>query len=63
MTGGGDVGDAGAGRAASDTAPGIWTPLRGWLLAPSWLVIGVFLLAPVGLMLVYSFLTKEFAAA
>ena len=60
MAGGGDVGDAGAGRAASDTAPGIWTPLRGWLLAPSWLVIGVFLLAPVGLMLVYSFLTKEF---
>ena len=30
------------------------------LLLPSWAVIGIFLLVPVGLMLVYSFLTKEF---
>lgn len=30
------------------------------LLAPSWLVIGFFLLIPVGLMFVYSFLTQEF---
>ncbi|MDE2790577.1 MAG: ABC transporter permease [Paracoccaceae bacterium] len=35
-------------------------PLRVWLLLPSWLVIGFFLLAPVLVMLVYSFLTKEF---
>jgi len=35
-------------------------PVRGWLLLPSWLVIGLFLLAPMLLMLVYSFLTKEF---
>jgi len=35
-------------------------PLRTILLAPSWLVIGVFLVLPVGTMLVYSFLTKEF---
>ncbi len=30
------------------------------LLLPTWLMIGVFLLLPVGLMAVYSFLTKEF---
>jgi spermidine/putrescine transport system permease protein len=30
------------------------------LLAPTWVTIGAFLLAPVALMLVYSFLTKEF---
>ncbi len=35
-------------------------PLRTWLLLPSWLVIGFFLLVPVLMMLVYSFLTKEF---
>ena len=34
--------------------------LRGWLLAPSWLTIGVFLVIPVGMMALYSFLTKEF---
>ena len=60
MAGGGDLGGPGGGKAASGATPGTWAPLRGWLLAPSWLVIGVFLLAPVGLMLVYSFLTKEF---
>ena len=53
MAGGGGFG---GGRATS----GAYAPLRGWLLAPSWLMIGVFLLAPVGMMLVYSFLTKEF---
>ena len=31
-----------------------------WLMMPSWLTIGFFLLIPVGIMLVYSFLTKEF---
>jgi spermidine/putrescine transport system permease protein len=30
------------------------------LMLPSWLVIGFFLVLPVGMMLVYSFLTKEF---
>ncbi|MEL6198373.1 MAG: ABC transporter permease, partial [Pseudomonadota bacterium] len=34
--------------------------VRGWLMLPSWAVIGFFLVLPVGLMLVYSFLTKEF---
>jgi spermidine/putrescine transport system permease protein len=33
----------------------------GWkLLTPSWIIIGIFLLAPVVMMAVYSFLTKEF---
>lgn len=31
-----------------------------WLLLPAWVVIGVFLLLPVCLIVVYSFLTKEF---
>ena len=56
MAGAGGATPTGAGRAA----PGTYAPVRGWLLAPSWLVIGAFLLAPVGIMLVYSFLTKEF---
>lgn len=34
--------------------------IRGALLLPTWAVIGIFLLLPVLLMLVYSFLTKEF---
>ena len=51
MTGGG-----GAGRVVSGT----WSPVRPWLLLPSWLVIGFFLALPMLLMLVYSFLTKEF---
>lgn len=45
-----------AGRTTSRT----FQPFRNWLLAPSWLVIGFFLLIPVFLMLIYSFLTKEF---
>ena len=36
--------------------PGIVGPL----LLPTWAVIGIFLLLPVLLMAVYSFLTKEF---
>lgn len=39
---------------------GTYGPVRHWLLMPSWLSIGFFLLLPVALMLVYSFLTKEF---
>lgn len=54
MAGGLDPG--GGGR---DSA-GTFGPLRAWLLAPSWMMIGFFLLAPVVLMLIYSFLTKEF---
>lgn len=34
--------------------------LVGPLLVPTWVMIGIFLVLPVGLMAVYSFLTKEF---
>ena len=44
------------GSARSDT----YASARNWLLLPSWAVLGVFVLAPVAMMLVYSFLTKEF---
>ena len=37
-----------------------WGRLKGPLLIPTWAMIGVFLLIPVLLMAVYSFLTKEF---
>ncbi|MEM7547572.1 MAG: ABC transporter permease [Pseudomonadota bacterium] len=50
------AGTLGTGRVASGT----FAPIRGWLLLPSWLVIGFFLLIPIFIMLVYSFLTKEF---
>lgn len=46
----------GGGRTVSSA----FAPIRLWLLLPSWLTIGFFLLIPVLLMLVYSFLTKEF---
>ena len=46
----------GSGRTISST----FAPVRLWLLLPSWVIIGFFLLIPVILMLVYSFLTKEF---
>lgn len=46
----------GSGRSVSST----FAPARIWLLLPSWVVIGFFLLLPILLMLVYSFLTKEF---
>ena len=45
-----------SGRTASVAFSGV----RGWLLAPSWLTIGVLLVIPVGVMAMYSFLTKEF---
>lgn len=34
--------------------------LGQYLMLPSWLIIGFFLVLPVGMMLIYSFLTKEF---
>jgi spermidine/putrescine transport system permease protein len=45
---------------ASDGSDGPYRRLRHRLLLPTWVVIGVFLLLPVLLMAVYSFLTKEF---
>lgn len=38
----------------------VYGGLGGWLMLPSWTVIGFFLVLPVGMMLTYSFLTKEF---
>ncbi len=37
-----------------------YAAVRNWLLAPSWVTIAIFMLGPVLLMAVYSFLTKEF---
>ena len=49
-----------AGMASGKSVSRTFHPLRFWLLAPSWLIIGFFLFVPVLLMLLYSFLTKEF---
>jgi spermidine/putrescine transport system permease protein len=49
--------NAPAARGQADTS---WHGLRVPLLLPAWVVIGIFLVIPVGLMVTYSFLTKEF---
>ena len=49
-----------AGAGSGRTVSAAFAPIRLWLLLPSWAVIGFFLLLPVLLMAVYSFLTKEF---
>ena len=49
-------GAASGGSAKSDT----YKEARTWLLLPAWVVLGIFVLAPVCIMLLYSFLTKEF---
>jgi spermidine/putrescine transport system permease protein len=54
---------AGAAPTPSPEAGGsdaTYARIRRTLLAPTWAVIGIFLLLPVLLMVVYSFLTKEF---
>lgn len=50
---GGSTNDSGV---VSNTYAGV----RNWLLMPAWLVLLVLSLTPVALMLIYSFLTKEF---
>lgn len=50
---GGAISGAGS---TSDT----YAPARIWLLLPAWATLAILVLAPVSLMLVYSFLTKEF---
>ncbi|MES0811730.1 ABC transporter permease [Roseibium sp. SCPC15] len=50
------AGATGGGSIASDT----YAETRNWLLMPAWLILAVLSLAPVFLMLIYSFLTKEF---
>lgn len=51
-----------AGGATTDEASvsTMYASARRWLLMPSWVVLLVFVAAPVAMMLVYSFLTKEF---
>ncbi len=39
---------------------GTYREVRNWLLLPSWTVLGTVVLIPLGTMLIYSFLTKEF---
>ena len=51
---------AAAGANISKPGSGIYAGSGVALMLPSWLIIGLFLLIPVLLMLVYSFLTKEF---
>jgi len=51
---------AGAITHKAEANSGVYAGRGPWLMLPSWLVIGFFLLIPVGIMLVYSFLTKEF---
>jgi len=50
------AGAASGGSAATDT----YKEARTWLLMPAWITLSFLILAPVLLMLVYSFLTKEF---
>lgn len=51
---------AGALPGTAKTKTGIYAGYGIPLMLPSWLVIGFFLAVPVGIMFVYSFLTKEF---
>lgn len=48
------------GAKKNKSSAGVFGSAGVWLLSPSWIVIGIFLLMPVLMMLVYSFLTKEF---
>ncbi len=50
------AGAASGGSATINT----YAEARNWLLMPTWLVLTIFVLAPVSMMLIYSFLTKEF---
>lgn len=50
---------AGFGMSSGSDA-GSYRHVRGRLLLPSWLMLAAFMLVPVALMLVFSFLTKEF---
>ena len=50
---GGETNDSGV---TTDT----YAETRHWLLLPTWATLGIFVLLPVFIMLIYSFLTKEF---
>ncbi len=45
---------------SGSTVSRTFAPVRNWLLMPTWLTVGIFMLLPLLLILVYSFLTKEF---
>ena len=51
---------AGGAAPGSSTVSETYAKARHWLLLPSWLVLLIFVAAPVAVMLIYSFLTKEF---
>ncbi|WP_170337203.1 ABC transporter permease [Ruegeria arenilitoris] len=50
------AGAASGGSATTDT----YKEARTWLLLPAWVTLSILVLAPVVMMLIYSFLTKEF---
>ena len=50
------AGAASGGSATTDT----YKEVRTWLLLPAWVTLAILVLAPVFMMLIYSFLTKEF---
>jgi len=50
------IGTASGGSASIDT----YQEARTWLLMPAWAVLVILVLVPVAMMLIYSFLTKEF---
>lgn len=51
---------AGGAASGGSSAANTYAGARNWLLLPSWVVLIIFVLAPVCMMMVYSFLTKEF---
>jgi len=51
---------AGGGATGASVRSETYREARGWLLLPAWVTLGLLTLAPLTIMLVYSFLTKEF---
>ncbi|WP_438987087.1 ABC transporter permease [Marivivens donghaensis] len=51
---------AGGASSGGSSQSETFAPARCWLLLPSWVTLTILVLAPVSMMMVYSFLTKEF---
>ena len=51
---------AGGASSGGSSQSETFAPARYWLLLPSWVTLAILVLAPVSMMMVYSFLTKEF---
>lgn len=51
---------AGGGATGGTSQSNTYEEDRTWLLLPTWVTLGILTLAPLSIMLVYSFLTKEF---